>query len=83
MKYTENDIKVGTKMICKDNDGRSWWKQDKVYEVVESKFSKGIICVIDEEGDERYSGGIIDRLNEYSGVKFELIKEGTTCKNLK
>lgn len=83
MKYTENDIKVGTKIICKDNDDLRWWKKDKVYEVVESKLSKEIICVIDEGGSERYSRGIIDRLNGDSRVKFELIKEENKMQDLK
>lgn len=83
MKYTENDIKVGTKIICKDNDSCAWWKKDKVYEIVESKFSKEIICVIDEEGSERYSRGIIDRLNGDSRVKFELFKEENNMNDIK
>lgn len=83
MKYTENDIKIGTKIICKDNDSCAWWKKDKVYEIVESKFPKEIICVIDEEGNERYSRGIIDRLNGDSRVKFELFKEENNMNDIK
>lgn len=74
MIYKDEDIKVGTKIICKDNDGCRWWKKDKVYEVVESKIYDNI-CIIDEEGDEQYLRGIILRLNGRARVKFELIKE--------
>ncbi|UQT01225.1 hypothetical protein LKMCDIF_00008 [Enterococcus phage vB_OCPT_CCS4] len=33
MKYTENDIKVGTKMTCIDNNDTPWWTNGKIYEV--------------------------------------------------
>lgn len=82
MIYKDEDIKVGTKIICKDNDGRRWWKKDKVYEVVESKIYDNI-CIIDEEGDEQYLRGIILRLNDRARVKFELVKEKYTENDLK
>lgn len=82
MIYKDEDIKLGTKIICKDNDGHRWWKKDKVYEVVESKIYNNI-CIIDEEGDEHYLRGIILRLNDRARVKFELVKEKYTENDLK
>lgn len=76
MKYTENDITVGTKMICKDNQDIPWWKNGKIYEVKKSTVMVEDVCIIDEQGSERYLEGILARLNnENNSVKFEIVEE--------
>lgn len=76
MKYTEKDIKVGTKMTCKDNKDTPWWTNGKIYEVQKSRLSESGLCIIDDQGSERYLAGILDRLNnENNGVKFEIVEE--------
>ncbi|QBZ69351.1 tail length tape-measure protein [Enterococcus phage vB_EfaS_Ef6.4] len=75
MKYTEKDIKEGTKMICKDNKDVPWWTNGKIYDVKKSKLSENMLCTIDDQGSERYLEGILDRLNnENNGVKFEIVE---------
>lgn len=76
MKYTEKDITVGTKMICKDNKDTPWWTNGKIYEVQKSKLSESGLCIIDDQGSERYLEGILARLNNDStGVNFEIVEE--------
>ncbi|AHB79811.1 cytidine deaminase [Enterococcus phage IME-EF4] len=76
MKYTENDIKVGTKMTCIDNNDTHWWTNGKIYEVKKSKLPTSGICIIDDQDSERYLEGILARLNNAStGVQFEIIDE--------
>ena len=76
MKYTENDIKVGTKMTCIDNKDTPWWTNGKIYEVKKSKSPTSGICIIDDQDSERYLEGILARLNNGStGVKFEIVEE--------
>lgn len=76
MKYTENDIKVGTKMTCIDNNDTPWWTNGKIYEVKKSKLPTSGLCIIDDQDSERYLEGILARLNNGStGVQFEIIEE--------
>uniref|UniRef100_A0AAU8EII4 Cytidine deaminase n=1 Tax=Enterococcus phage vB_EfaS_SZ1 TaxID=3161157 RepID=A0AAU8EII4_9CAUD len=76
MKYTEKDIKVGTKMTCIDNNDTPWWTNGKIYEVKKSRLSESGLCIIDDQGSERYLEGILARLNNGStGVQFEIIDE--------
>nr|DAF38731.1 MAG TPA: hypothetical protein [Caudoviricetes sp.] len=76
MKYTENDIKVGTKMTCIDNNDTTWWTNGKIYEVKKSKLPTSGLCIIDDQDSERYLEGILARLNNGStGVQFEIIEE--------
>lgn len=76
MKYTAKDIKVGTKMTCIDNNDTPWWTNGKIYEVKKSKLPKSGICIIDDQGSERYLEGILARLhNGSTGVKFEIVEE--------
>lgn len=76
MKYTAKDIKVGTKMTCIDNNGTSWWTNGKIYEVQKSRLSESGLCIIDDQGSERYLEGILARLNnENNSVKFEIVEE--------
>ncbi|ASZ75668.1 hypothetical protein phiSHEF5_12 [Enterococcus phage phiSHEF5] len=76
MKYTAKDIKVGTKMTCIDNNGTSWWTNGKIYEVQKSRLSESGLCIIDDQGSERYLEGILARLNnENNDVKFEIVEE--------
>lgn len=76
VKYTENDLKDGTKMTCIDNNDTPWWTIGKIYEVQKSKLSGSGLCIIDDQGSERYLDGILARLNNRStGVQFEIIEE--------
>lgn len=82
MKYTENDIKLGTKIICKDNGGHSWWKKGKIYEVVKSKNTNELV-VLDDEEDEREIRIVEHYLNNDLKLKFELIKEENNMQEFK
>lgn len=76
MKYTAKDITVGTKMICKDNKDTPWWTNGKIYEVQKSILPESGLCIIDDQDSERYSEGILARLNNDSnGVNFEIVEE--------
>lgn len=48
----------------------------KFMKLKKSKLPKSGICIIDDQGSERYLAGILDRLNnENNGVKFEIVEE--------
>lgn len=72
MKYTENDLKDGMKLICTQDGGFDWWTKGRIYTVA----NKGIL---DDFGDSAESGYILDSLNnERSFVKFEIFEYPTT-----
>lgn len=71
MKYTENDLKDGMKLICTDDGGFDWWKKGGIYRVANK-------CILDNFGDSAESGYILDSLNnECSFVKFEIFEYPT------
>lgn len=71
MKYTENDLKDGMKLICTDDGGFDWWTKGGIYTVANK-------CILDNFGDSAESGYILDSLNnECSFVKFEIFEYPT------
>lgn len=81
MKYTEKDIKVGTKLRC-TKATPSWWTVGKIYEV--SLRNDGILQIIDDYNHSAVQDYIIDCLNgEHQPVKFELIKEENKMQEFK
>lgn len=72
MKYTENDLKDGMKLICTQDGGFDWWTKGGIYTVANK-------CILDNFGDSAESGYILDSLNnECSFVKFEIFEYPTT-----
>lgn len=68
MKYTENDLKDGMKLICTQDGGFDWWTKGGIYTVANK-------CILDDFGDSAESGYILDSLNnECSFVKFEIFE---------
>lgn len=73
MKYTEKDIKEGTKLRCTKANPR-WGKLGKVYTV--SLNDDGILHIKDDDGYPAFTSYMLDCLNEeYSAVVFEIVKE--------
>lgn len=71
MKYTENDLKDGMKLICTQDGGFDWWTKGGIYTVANK-------CIPDNFGDSAESGYILDSLNnECSFVKFEIFEYPT------
>lgn len=71
MKYTENDLKDGMKLICTQDGGFDWWTKGGIYTVANK-------CILDNFGDSVESGYILDSLNnECSFVKFEIFEYPT------
>lgn len=79
MKYTEKDIKEGTKLRCIDNLGNYWWTKGKIYTVVDK-------CIIDNDGDTFNSEYILNVLNDERderNAKFEIFDEEETMQEFK
>lgn len=72
MKYTENDIKEGTKLIC-TKASVCWWTTAKVYEVSLGK--DGILFIKDDQGHDAYLEYMLYCLNGNHIVEFEIIEE--------
>ncbi|CAD0300245.1 Phage protein [Enterococcus phage Q69] len=71
MKYTENDLKDGMKLICTQDGGFDWWTKGGIYTVANK-------CILDNFGDSVESWYILDTLNnECSFVKFEIFEYPT------
>ena len=71
MKYTENDLKDGMKLICTQDGGFDWWTKGGIYTVANKS-------ILDNFGDSAESGYILDSLNnECSFVKFEIFEYPT------
>lgn len=74
MKYTENDIKVGTKLRCTKGTP-SWWTVGKVYDVTLNE-EYGDLNITDDDGSPALSSYILDCLNEnHNPVAFEIVEE--------
>ena len=73
MKYTEKDIKEGTKLRC--TKGRpSWWTVGKLYNV--SLNDDGILQITDDNGHCAYPDYMLDCLNgKHNPVSFEIVEE--------
>ncbi len=72
MKYTENDIKEGTKLICKKASD-CWWTTAKVYEVSLGK--DGILFIKDDLGNDANLYYMLECLNGNHVVEFEIVNE--------
>ncbi|QLF85427.1 tail length tape-measure protein [Enterococcus phage vB_EfaS-271] len=72
MKYTENDIKEGTKLRCTKTIPE-WWQLGKVYTV---SLNDGILQITDDNGDGAYTDFMLDCLNgNYTTLSFEIVEE--------
>lgn len=81
MKYKENDLKVGTKLLC-TKSSFSHWIVGKYYEITLNNL--GISVIKDELNIEAYKSYMLDCLNgEHKLVKFELIKEENNMQEFK
>lgn len=73
MRYTENDLKVGTKLRCTKAEP-VWWTVGKVYDV--SLREDGVLIIIDDNGHSAYMDYVLYCLNgKHNPVAFEIIKE--------
>ncbi len=75
VKYTEEDLKVGTKLRCTDNKGYSHWTTGKVYTVQEGTVNNYIET---DSGNEIALYAMLHRLNKEGSddAEFEIVKEG-------
>ncbi|ALO80843.1 hypothetical protein [Enterococcus phage vB_EfaP_IME195] len=81
MKYTENDLKAGNKLLCTKSEVEHW-TLGKMYELKLNKL--GVLEIKDDDGDEAYSSYILESLNkEWDLVEFELIKEENNMQEFK
>lgn len=73
MKYTENDIKVGTKLRCTKSIAE-WWTVGKLYIV--SLYDDGILQITDDNGHGANIHYMLDCLNgNHKPVAFEIVEE--------
>lgn len=73
MRYTENDLKVGTKLRCTKAEP-VWWTVGKVYDVPLRE--DGVLIIIDDNGHSAYMDYVLYCLNgKHNPVAFEIIKE--------
>lgn len=73
MKYTEKDIKEGTKLRCTKGTP-SWWTVGKLYNV--SLNDDGILQITDDNGHGAYTDYMLDCLNgKHNPVSFEIVEE--------
>lgn len=73
MNYTENDIKVGTKLRCTKSIPE-WWTVGKLYIV--SLNDDGILQITDDNGHCAYPDYMVDCLNgKHNPVAFEIVEE--------
>lgn len=70
MKYTENDLKDGTKLRCTDTGIYDWWTEGRIYTVANK-------CILDNYGDSAESDYILNCLNGQNIVKFEIFEYPT------
>lgn len=81
MKYTENDLELGDKLLCTKSEVEHW-TLGKMYELKLNKL--GVLEIKDDDGDEAYSSYILESLNkEWDLVEFELIKEENNMQEFK
>ncbi|ADI23900.1 hypothetical protein [Enterococcus phage EFRM31] len=74
MKYTEKDIKEGTKLICTKGN-IIWWTVGKLYEVKLTKDDS--LSIKDDHGHDAYTDYMLDCLNGDHIVKFEIVEQPT------
>lgn len=74
MKYTEKDIKEGTKLIC-TKANIIWWTVGKLYEVKLTKDDS--LSIKDDHGHDAYTDYMLDCLNGDHIVKFEIVEQPT------
>jgi hypothetical protein len=71
MRYTENDLKDGMKLICTQDGGFDWWTKGGIYTVANK-------CIIDNDGEENGSYYILYCMNDkYAKIKFEIFEQPT------
>lgn len=70
MKYTENDLKDGTKLRCTDTGNYDWWTEGGIYTVANK-------CILDNYGDSAESDYILNCLNGQNIVEFEIFEYPT------
>lgn len=81
MKYTENDLQLGDKLLCTKSEV-DHWISGKMYELKLNNL--GVLEVKDEDGDKAYSRYLLECLNkEWGLVEFELIKEENNMQEFK
>ncbi|WJJ54379.1 hypothetical protein vBEfaS95921_0036 [Enterococcus phage vB_EfaS_9592-1] len=81
MNYTENDIKVGTKLRCTKSIPE-WWSVGKLYIV--SLNDDGILQITDDNGHCAYPDYMVYCLNgNHRLVVFELVNEEETMQEFK
>lgn len=73
VKYTEKDIKEGTKLRCVSTIEPYWWKVGKQYEV--EKSTDGLFILKDETGYIWNRWLILDFLNGKAHCKMEIVEE--------
>lgn len=73
VRYTEKDIREGTKLRC-TKANPSWWQLGKVYTV--SLNDDGILQITDDNGHGKYTDYMLDCLNgNHNPVSFEIVEE--------
>lgn len=73
MRYTENDLKVGTKLRCTKAEP-VWWTVGKIYNV--SLNDDGILQITDDNGHCAYHDYMVYCLNgKHNPVAFEIVEE--------
>lgn len=71
MKYTENDLKEGTKLRCTQDGGCNWWTKGRIYTVANG-------CILDNEGTENGSYYLLYCMNDKDAkIKFEIVEYQT------
>lgn len=81
MKYTENDITVGTKLICTKSN-IIWWTVGKLYEVKLTKDDS--LSIKDDHGHDAYTDYMLECLNgNHRLVVFEIVNEEETMQEFK
>lgn len=74
MKYTEKDIKEGTKLRC-TKARPSWWTVGKVYDVTLNK-EYGVLHITDDDGSKAFADYMLYCLNgNHNPVSFEIVEE--------
>lgn len=74
MKYTEKDIKVGTKLRCTKSTPERW-TVGKVYDITLNE-DYNSLQILDNEGYWVFTDYMLDRLNgKHESVRFEIVEE--------
>lgn len=74
MKYTEKDIKEGTKLRC-TKATPEWWTVGKVYDVTLNE-EDAVLHITDDDGDPAFTSYLVNCLNEnHNPVTFEIVEE--------